>query len=86
MPRPDPARSENHHKRAVDHDQQLAALRMRLHETAQQVRTAEDWARYLRAAARLHGQTWPNILLIASRIPEGHRGLRQQTPAGSKPR
>ena len=42
----------------------------RLHETAGQIRTPEDWARLLRAAARLHGETWANVVLISSRIPD----------------
>ena len=37
------ASSEDHHKRAEDHEQRLAALRIRLQETAQEIRTAEDW-------------------------------------------
>src|SRR5260370_15359673 len=53
-----------------DREQRIAALRIRLHETAGQIRTAGDWARYLRAAARLHGETWANVLLISSRIPD----------------
>jgi DNA primase len=53
-----------------DRDQRIAALRIRLHETAGQIRSAADWARYLRAAARLHGETWANVLLISSRIPD----------------
>ena len=54
---------------AEDREQRIAALRIRLYETAGQIRSAEDWARYLRAAARLHGETWANVLLISSRIP-----------------
>ena len=53
-----------------DREQRIAALHIRLHETAGQIRTAGDWARYLRAAARLHGETWANVLLISSRIPD----------------
>jgi DNA primase len=55
---------------AEDREQRVAALRIRLHETAGQIRTAGDWARHLRAAARLHGETWANVLLISSRIPD----------------
>src|ERR1700757_4197635 len=53
-----------------DREQRIAALRIRLHETAGQIGSAEDWIRYLRAAARLHGETWANVLLISSRIPD----------------
>jgi len=51
-------------------EQRIAALRVRLHEAAGQIRAAEDWARHLRAAARLHGETWANVVLISSRIPD----------------
>jgi DNA primase len=54
----------------ADREQRVAALRIRLHEVAGQIRTAGDWARHLRAAARLHGETWANVLLISSRIPD----------------
>ena len=53
-----------------DREQRIAALRSRLHETAGQIRSAQDWTMYLQAAARLHGETWANILLICSRIPD----------------
>ncbi len=68
MARRDPA--GDHHTRPVDNEQRLAALRIRLQETAREIRTAEDWSRCLRAAARLPGESWANILLIASRIPD----------------
>jgi len=54
----------------VDNEQRLAVLRIRLQETAREIRTAEDWSRCLRAAARLPGESWANVLLIASRIPD----------------
>src|SRR5580704_3410529 len=53
-----------------EREQRDAALRIPLHETAGQIRSAGDWARYLRAAARLHSETWANVLLISSRIPD----------------
>jgi DNA primase len=62
--------SDDRPKRAEDREQQLAALRVRLQETAGQVRTAEDWARGLQAAARLPEQSWANVLLISSRVPD----------------
>jgi DNA primase len=69
---------------AEDREQRIAALRMRLYETAGQIRSAGDWARYLRAAARLHGETWPNVLLISSRIPDATlvRGYQAWRAAG----
>ena len=67
-----------------DREQRIAALRIRLHETAGQIRSAGDWARYLRAAARLHGETWANVLLISSRIPDATlvRGYQAWRAAG----
>ena len=67
-----------------DQEQRIAALRLRLYETAGQIRSAEDWARYLRAAARLHGETWANVLLISSRIPDATlvRGYEAWRAAG----
>ena len=65
--RPAPAAQPGQDK---DREQRITALRIRLHENAGQIRTAADWARYLRAAARLHGETWANVLLISSRIPD----------------
>ena len=67
-----------------DREQRIAALRIRLHETAGQVRTAEDWAEHLRAAARLNGETWPNVLLISSRVPDATlvRGYQAWRAAG----
>src|SRR5437016_3013617 len=67
-----------------DREQRIAALRIRLHETAGQIRSAQDWARYLQAVARLHGETWPNVLLISSRIPDATlvRGYEAWRAAG----
>ena len=67
-----------------DREQRIAALRIRLHETAGQIRSAADWARYLQAAARLHGETWANVLLISSRIPDATlvRGYEAWRAAG----
>src|SRR6184192_3236877 len=67
-----------------DREQRIAALRIRLHQTAGQIRSAQDWARYLQAAARLHGETWANVLLISSRIPDATlvRGYEAWRTAG----
>src|SRR5690349_2385283 len=67
-----------------DREQRIAALRTRLHETAGQIRSAQDWTRYLQAAARLHGEAWANILLICSRIPDATlvRGYEAWRAAG----
>jgi hypothetical protein len=47
----------------------LVALRLRLHEQAQAMRTSEDWARCLCLAARLPGESFANILLISAQRP-----------------
>src|SRR6266567_2310561 len=67
-----------------DREQRIAALRIRLHQTAGQIRSAEDWTRYLQAAARLHSETWANVLLISSRIPDATlvRGYQAWRAAG----
>jgi DNA primase len=56
--------------RSEDRERRLATLRVRLQETAQAIRTAEDWTRCLRIAAQLPGESWANILLISSRMPD----------------
>jgi hypothetical protein len=67
-----------------DREQRIAALRIRLRETAGQIGSAEDWTRYLEAAARLYGETWANVLLISSRIPDATlvRGYEAWRTAG----
>jgi len=67
-----------------DREQRIAALRIRLRETAGQIRSAQDWARYLQAAARLRGETWANVLLVSSRIPDATlvRGYEAWRAAG----
>jgi len=69
---------------AEDREQRIAALRIRLHETAGQIRSAADWSGYLRVAARLQGETWANVLLISSRIPDATlvRGYEAWRAAG----
>ena len=64
-----PAAPGERRQQDEDREQRLAALRIRLQKAAQDVRTAEDWVRCLRAAARLPAETWANILLISARIP-----------------
>jgi DNA primase len=50
-------------------ERKLAVLRELLLSTAGAVRTAEDWARSLRAAARLPGESFANIILIEAQRP-----------------
>jgi DNA primase len=70
MGRQVPVKSEDRDKRAEDRERRLATLRVRLQDTAQAIRTAEDWTRCLRTAAQLPGESWANILLISSRLPD----------------
>ena len=69
MARPGPTAPEERRQQDEGREQRLAALRICLQEEAQEVRTAEDWVRCLRAAAQLPAETWANVLLISSRIP-----------------
>ena len=62
---PDDRRQQDEHR-----EQRLAALRIRLQQAAQDVRTADDWAQRLRTAARVPAETWANVLLISSRRPD----------------
>jgi DNA primase len=69
MARPGQTMPEERRQQDEGREQRLAVLRIRLQEAAQEVRTAEDWVRCLRAAAQLPAETWANVLLISSRIP-----------------
>ena len=73
---PDPARED-------ERQQKLAALRARLHEDAQALRTPGDWAARLRLAALMPGEDFANILLISSQRPGATmvRDYRQWTAA-----
>jgi DNA primase len=81
MARRSPVATEDRRERDENREQRLAALRIRLHEAAKEVRTAEDWTRCLRAAARLPGENWANVLLISSQklgatLVKGYEGWR----------
>ena len=54
---------------AAQREQKLAALRERLLAEAGTIRTAGDWERCLRAAARLPGEGFANILLVEAQRP-----------------
>ena len=84
MARPGPTRSGDHRNWAADREQRLGMLRLRAQETARKLRTADDWTRCLQAAARLSDQSWANVLLIASRIPQATqvRGYEAWRSAG----
>jgi DNA primase len=65
-----PAVPEDRRPQDQDRERRLTALRIRLQAAAQDVRTADDWARRLQAAARLPAETWANVLLISSQRPD----------------
>jgi len=69
MVRRGPAMPEGRRQGDEGREQRLTALRIRLQAAAQDVRTADDWVRCLRAAAQLPAETWANVLLISSRRP-----------------
>ena len=66
----------------------LGALRARLHEAAQALRTPDDWAACLALAARLPGEDFANILLIHAQRPGATlvRDYQQWTAAGRQVR
>ena len=66
----------------------LAALRARLHEDTQVLRTPGAWAARLRLAALMPGEDFANILLISSQRPGATmvRDYRQWTAAGRQVR
>ena len=70
MGRQIPVRSEDRDDQAEGRERRLATLRARLQDTAQAIRTAQDWTRCLRTAAQFPGESWANILLIFSRMPD----------------
>jgi DNA primase len=69
MPRRSPAVPEQAGEREAARQRKLTDLRARLHEDAAALRTPQDWARCLHVAARLPGESFANILLIASQQP-----------------
>jgi DNA primase len=70
MARGGPAVPDGRRQQDKDREQRFAALRIRLQAAAQDVRTAEDWARRLQTAAQLPAETWANVLLISSQRPD----------------
>jgi DNA primase len=70
MVRRGPALPGDRGRHDQDREQRLAALRIRLQAAALDVRTAADWARRLQTAAQLPAETWANVLLISSSIPD----------------
>ena len=77
--------------RGDDRRAKLGALRGRLHQAAQALRTPGDWAACLSLAARLPGQDWGNILLINAQRPGGtqlgdYRAVDRDRTAGPQGR
>jgi DNA primase catalytic core len=84
MARDGPAAAEHRPEQDGDREQRLTSLRIRLEQAAGEVRAAEDWARCLRAAARLRNESWANVLLIAVQRPNATtvRGYEAWRAAG----
>jgi len=55
--------------RGGPNDRKLAALQDRLDSEIRALRTGEDWARWLRAAARMPSQDFAGVLLISAQRP-----------------
>ena len=75
-------------EREEDRQRTLGALRARLHEDAQALRTPDDWGACLGLAARLPGEDFANILLIHAQRPGATlvRDYQQWTAAGRQVR
>src|ERR1035438_670953 len=56
--------------REEDRQRKIAALHDRALTQIQQLRTGEDWASWLRLAARFPEQSFTNIMLIAAQRPD----------------
>ena len=78
---PGPAREDEHLRK-------LTALRARLHEDAQALRTPGEWAARLGLGALMPGEDFANILLISSQRPGATlvRDYRQWTATGRQVR
>ena len=75
-------------EREEDRQRALGALRARLHDDAQALRTPDDWGACLGLATRLPGEDFANILLIHAQRPGATlvRDYRQWTAAGRQVR
>ena len=75
-------------EREEDRQRTLGALRARLHDDAQALRTPGDWGACLGLATRLPGEDFANILLIHAQRPGATlvRDYRQWTAAGRQVR
>ena len=75
-------------KREEDRQRTLHALRARLHDDAQTLRTPDDWGACLGLATRLPGEDFANILLIHAERPGATlvRDYQQWTAAGRQVR
>jgi DNA primase len=75
-------------ERAEHRQRAPGALRDRLHQAAQALRTPDDWAACLDLAARLPGEDFANILLIHAQRPGATlvRDYQQWTAAGRQVR
>ncbi len=75
-------------EREGDRERALGALRARLHDDAQALRTPGDWGACLGLATRLPGEDFANILLIHAQRPGATlvQDYRQWTAAGRQVR
>ena len=75
-------------EREEDRQRTLGALRARLHDDAQALRTPDDWGACLGLATRLPGEDFANILLIHAQRPGATlvRDYQQWTAAGRQVR
>ena len=75
-------------EREEDRQRALGALRARLHDDAQALRTPDDWGACLGLATRLPGEDFANILLIHAERPGATlvRDYQQWTAAGRQVR
>lgn len=84
MPQPQDrlATSDGSHS-SDDREQKLAVLRTRVQNEADAIRTAEEWARSLKAAARLR-ESFANSLLILAKRPDATlvKGYEEWRKAG----
>src|ERR1035438_10239792 len=74
---------EEHRAREEDRQRKIAGLHDRALGQIRELRTGEDWADWLRLAARFPGQSFANIMLIAAQRPDatlvaGYREWRAQ--------
>lgn len=61
-----PNQPRRRRSREPEREARLAAVNQRVLAQVRAIRSGEDWAGWLRLAARLRGHIFPNVLLIAA--------------------